>query len=145
MQSVIPESKYSGVLWGVKTVLDGITAWRSRRGCLWVIRLQISPVIMADFPSKVTTETSSPNAQGSQQGGNSLRGLTANVTIMMDMSFIRSIPAILMIAEIVCNRSRALLFSLYSTLFRTNLFSVLPCSVDQTSALSFSTLFLSST
>ncbi|XP_022605729.1 plasmolipin [Seriola dumerili] len=55
---------------------------------------------MADFPSKVTTETSSPNSQSSQQGGNSLRGLTANVTTMMDMSFIRSIPAILMIAEI---------------------------------------------
>ncbi|XP_023277021.1 plasmolipin [Seriola lalandi dorsalis] len=55
---------------------------------------------MADFPSKVTTETSSPNSNSSQQGGNSLRGLTANVTTMMDMSFIRSIPAILMIAEI---------------------------------------------
>ncbi|GLD60653.1 plasmolipin [Lates japonicus] len=55
---------------------------------------------MADFPSKVTTETSSPNSQRSQQGGNSLRGLTANVTTMMDMSFIRSIPGILMIAEI---------------------------------------------
>ncbi|XP_029379605.1 plasmolipin [Echeneis naucrates] len=53
---------------------------------------------MADFPSKVTTETSSPN---SQQGGNSLRGLTANVTTMIDISFIRSIPAILMIAEII--------------------------------------------
>ncbi|XP_054475815.1 plasmolipin [Anoplopoma fimbria] len=56
---------------------------------------------MADFPSKVTTETSSPNSQNSQQGGNSLGGLAANVTTMMDMSFIRSIPAILMIAEIV--------------------------------------------
>ncbi|XP_070687128.1 plasmolipin [Pempheris klunzingeri] len=55
---------------------------------------------MADFPSKVTTETSSPHSQGSQQGGNSLRGLAANVTTMVDMSFIRSIPAILMIAEI---------------------------------------------
>lgn len=53
---------------------------------------------MADFPSKVNTETSSPN---SQQGGNSLRGLASNVTIMVDTSFIRSIPAILMIAEIV--------------------------------------------
>lgn len=52
---------------------------------------------MADFPSKVTTETSAP----SQQGGNSLRGVAANVTTKMDMSFIRSIPAILMIAEIV--------------------------------------------
>ncbi|XP_037621895.1 plasmolipin [Sebastes umbrosus] len=56
---------------------------------------------MADFPSKVTTETSSPNSQTSQQGGNSLRGLAANVTTMMDMSFIRSIPAILMMVEIV--------------------------------------------
>ncbi|XP_051237051.1 plasmolipin [Dicentrarchus labrax] len=55
---------------------------------------------MADFPSKVATETSSPHSQGSQQGGNSLRGLAANVTIRMDMSFIRSIPAILMMAEI---------------------------------------------
>ncbi|XP_038554245.1 plasmolipin-like [Micropterus salmoides] len=56
---------------------------------------------MADFPSKVTTETGPPNSQSSQQGGNSLRGLTANVTTMMDLSFIRSIAAILMIAEIV--------------------------------------------
>ncbi|XP_034391097.1 plasmolipin [Cyclopterus lumpus] len=55
---------------------------------------------MADFPSKVTTETSSPNSQSSQQGGNSLRGLSANVTNMLDMSFIRSIPAVLMMAEI---------------------------------------------
>lgn len=55
---------------------------------------------MADFPSKVTTETSSPNSQSSQQGGNSLQGLAANITTMMDMSFIRSIPAFLMIAEI---------------------------------------------
>lgn len=52
---------------------------------------------MADFPSKVTTETSAP----SQQGGNSLRGLAANVTTSMDMSFIRSIPGILMMVEIV--------------------------------------------
>ncbi|XP_060932015.1 plasmolipin [Limanda limanda] len=56
---------------------------------------------MADFPSKVSTETSSPNSQNSQQGGNSLRGLAANVTTKMDMVFIRSIPAMLMIAEIV--------------------------------------------
>ncbi|XP_035521201.1 plasmolipin [Morone saxatilis] len=55
---------------------------------------------MADFPSKVATETSSPHSQGSQQGGNSLRGLAASVTIRMDLSFIRSIPAILMMAEI---------------------------------------------
>ncbi|KAK2841935.1 hypothetical protein Q5P01_012135 [Channa striata] len=56
---------------------------------------------MADFPSKVTTETSSPQSQSSQQGGNSLRGLAASVTIQMDMSFIRSIPAILMVVEII--------------------------------------------
>ncbi|XP_041795449.1 plasmolipin [Chelmon rostratus] len=52
---------------------------------------------MEDFPSKVTTETSSPH---SQQGGNSLGGLATQVTTMMDISFIRSIPAILMMAEI---------------------------------------------
>lgn len=52
---------------------------------------------MADFPSKVTTETSPPL---SQQGGNSLRGMAANITTGMDISFIRSIPAILMMAEI---------------------------------------------
>lgn len=73
---------------------------------------------MADFPSKVTTETSSTPTQSSQQGGNSLRGLTASVTNIMDMSFIRSIPAILMMVEIVCNRYQALLSLLYSTLFR---------------------------
>lgn len=56
---------------------------------------------MADFPSKVTTETGSPSAQSSQQGGNSLRGLASQVSTGMDMSFIRSIPAILMIAEII--------------------------------------------
>lgn len=56
---------------------------------------------MADFPSKVATETGSPSTQSSQQGGNSLRGLASQVTSGMDMSFIRSIPAILMIAEIV--------------------------------------------
>ncbi|KAF3854476.1 hypothetical protein F7725_022531 [Dissostichus mawsoni] len=55
---------------------------------------------MADFPSKVTTETSSTPTQSSQQGGNSLRGLTATVTNIMDMSFIRGIPAILMMVEI---------------------------------------------
>ncbi|XP_053175608.1 plasmolipin [Scomber japonicus] len=55
---------------------------------------------MADFPSKVTTETSSPHYDNQQQGGNSLRGLTANVTTMMDMTFVRSIPAVLMMVEI---------------------------------------------
>lgn len=56
---------------------------------------------MADFPSKVTTETSSSNAQNSQQGGNSLSGLATQVTTGMNMVFIRSTPAFLMIAEIV--------------------------------------------
>ncbi|XP_078113969.1 plasmolipin [Sander vitreus] len=56
---------------------------------------------MADFPSKVTTETSSPHSQSSQQGGNSLQRLATNVTTTMDRSFIRSIPAILMVVEIV--------------------------------------------
>ncbi|XP_074534496.1 plasmolipin [Halichoeres trimaculatus] len=55
---------------------------------------------MADFPSKVTTETGSPGTQTSQQGGNSLRGLASNVTTMIDLSFVRSIPAILMMSEI---------------------------------------------
>ncbi|AWP08861.1 Hypothetical protein SMAX5B_017817 [Scophthalmus maximus] len=56
---------------------------------------------MADFPSKVATETSSPNSQSAQQGGNSLRGLAANLTSLADVSFIRSIPALLMVAEIL--------------------------------------------
>uniref|UniRef100_A0A8C6PWK0 Plasmolipin n=1 Tax=Nothobranchius furzeri TaxID=105023 RepID=A0A8C6PWK0_NOTFU len=56
---------------------------------------------MADFPSKVTTETSPPNSQNSQQGGNSLRGLADGITAKMDMSFIRSIPAALMMVQIV--------------------------------------------
>ena len=56
---------------------------------------------MAEFPSKVATETSAPQSDGGQQGGNSLRGLAAGVTIRMDLSFIRSIPAILMLVEIV--------------------------------------------
>lgn len=55
---------------------------------------------MEDFPAKVTTETGSPTAQSSTQGGNSLRGLASNIAYMVDMSFIRSIPAILMMAEI---------------------------------------------
>lgn len=58
---------------------------------------------MADFPSKVHTETGSPYSQGPSQEGNSLRGLAANVTSMMDMSFLQSITAILMIIEIVRN------------------------------------------
>ncbi|XP_013889449.1 plasmolipin [Austrofundulus limnaeus] len=56
---------------------------------------------MADFPSKVTTETSSPNSQSSHQGGNSLGGMAASISSNLDMSFIRSVPAILMLAEIV--------------------------------------------
>ncbi|KAM9376108.1 plasmolipin [Pholidichthys leucotaenia] len=56
---------------------------------------------MADFPSKVNTETSIPNSQSSQQGGNGLRGMAANIAFKIDVSFIRSIPAILMIVEIV--------------------------------------------
>ncbi|XP_034542559.1 plasmolipin [Notolabrus celidotus] len=56
---------------------------------------------MADFPSKVNTETGSSNAQTSQQGGNSLRGLASNVTSAMNMPFIRSIQGILMMVEIV--------------------------------------------
>ncbi|XP_076588164.1 plasmolipin [Chaetodon auriga] len=71
---------------------------------------------MADFPSKVTTETSSPQ---SQQGGNSLRGLTGTVTNMMDMSFIRSIPAILMMAEIF-------LGLLHWALIASTVYAVLP-------------------
>ncbi|XP_070829231.1 plasmolipin [Chaetodon trifascialis] len=71
---------------------------------------------MADFPSKVTTETSSPS---SQQGGNSLRGLAAPVTSMIDMSFIRSIPAILMVAEIF-------LGLLHWALIASTYYSILP-------------------
>ncbi|XP_017274383.1 plasmolipin [Kryptolebias marmoratus] len=56
---------------------------------------------MADFPSKVTTETSSPHSQSSQQRGSSLQGVAASITTKMDMSFIRSVPAVLMLAEIV--------------------------------------------
>lgn len=52
---------------------------------------------MADFPNKVATETSSPQ---SQQGGNVIHGMATNVTNRMDISFIRSIPAILMMVEI---------------------------------------------
>ncbi|KAL4006117.1 hypothetical protein ACER0C_005830 [Sarotherodon galilaeus] len=55
---------------------------------------------MADFPSKVTTETSVPNSQNSH-GGNSIRGLAGSISSRVDFSFIRSIPAMLMIAEIV--------------------------------------------
>ncbi|KAM4553431.1 plasmolipin [Fundulus diaphanus] len=56
---------------------------------------------MADFPSKVTTETSSPHSQSSPHGGTDLRGLMAGITTRMDVSFVRSIPAMLMVAETV--------------------------------------------
>lgn len=74
---------------------------------------------MADFPSKVTTETSASNAQNSQQGGNSLRGLANQVSSGMDMAFVRSIPAILMITEIV-------LGLLHWALIASTLYAVLP-------------------
>ncbi|XP_008410921.1 plasmolipin isoform X1 [Poecilia reticulata] len=53
---------------------------------------------MADFPSKVTTETSSPQPQ---QGAGRLRGLASSATSRMDVSFLRSVPAALMAAETV--------------------------------------------
>lgn len=56
---------------------------------------------MADFPSKVSTETSSSAAQSNAQGGNSLRGLAASAGTMVDMFFLKSIPGILMIVEVV--------------------------------------------
>ncbi|XP_033824362.1 plasmolipin [Periophthalmus magnuspinnatus] len=73
---------------------------------------------MADFPSNVTTETST-NAQSSQQGGNTLRGLATQVSSGMDMSFVRSIPAMLMIAEIV-------LGLLHWALIASTLYTVIP-------------------
>ncbi|XP_029909823.1 plasmolipin [Myripristis murdjan] len=72
---------------------------------------------MAEFPSKVTTETSPPRSQASQQGGNSLGGLAASVTVRMDMTFIKSIPAVLMMAEMVLGLLQwALIASAYYTL-----------------------------
>ncbi|XP_040019176.1 plasmolipin [Gasterosteus aculeatus] len=56
---------------------------------------------MADFPSKVTTETSSPNSRSSQPGGSSLRALAAGLATPLHSSFIRSIRAVLMMAEII--------------------------------------------
>lgn len=92
----------------------------------------LSTPIMADFPSKVTTETSAPHAQGSQQGGNGFLGMAANFTTMVDLSFIRSIPAILMMAEVVCTRPQAVLCILLLTVFilklLLKLFSVPFCS-----------------
>ncbi|KAM7396347.1 hypothetical protein PAMP_019392 [Pampus punctatissimus] len=61
---------------------------------------------MADFPSKVTTETSS----SSQQGDNSIT--------VINISFIRSIPAVLMMVEIVLGLLQwALIASCPYTLF----------------------------
>ncbi|KAM3870099.1 plasmolipin-like [Diretmus argenteus] len=54
---------------------------------------------MADFPSQVTTETSSPQSS-QQQGGNSLTALAGDVNNKMNMPFIKSIPGVLMMAEI---------------------------------------------
>ncbi|XP_061533055.1 plasmolipin isoform X1 [Phycodurus eques] len=53
---------------------------------------------MADFPSKVTTETGSRN---NQRRTNRLRGLAAHVTASVDVSFIRSMASVLMMAQIV--------------------------------------------
>lgn len=51
---------------------------------------------MADFPSKVTTETSVPQPQSSSSGR-----MASSIAVVIDTSFIRSIPAILMIVEII--------------------------------------------
>ncbi|KAL2093175.1 hypothetical protein ACEWY4_010487 [Coilia grayii] len=48
---------------------------------------------MADFPAKVNTHTSAASQQGNSQLG--------NVTMQVDVTFIKTIPAILMLAEIV--------------------------------------------
>ncbi|XP_030587398.1 plasmolipin [Archocentrus centrarchus] len=69
---------------------------------------------MADFPSKVTTETSVPHSQG-----NSFQGMAASVTFRVDMSFIRSIPAILMMVE-------SILGLLHWTLIASTLATVVP-------------------
>ncbi|XP_022075229.1 plasmolipin [Acanthochromis polyacanthus] len=51
---------------------------------------------MADFPSEVTTETSVPQPQSSTSGR-----MVTSIGSVIDTSFIRSIPAILMIVEIL--------------------------------------------
>lgn len=51
---------------------------------------------MADFPSKVTTETSVPQPQTTQPGR-----MAVNIATVIDMSFIRSISAILMLVQIL--------------------------------------------
>ncbi|XP_024137833.1 plasmolipin [Oryzias melastigma] len=56
---------------------------------------------MADFPSKVTTETSTQNYQNSQQSGGNRAGLTASISTRVDFSFIQSVQGVLMMVEIV--------------------------------------------
>ncbi|XP_028814318.1 plasmolipin [Denticeps clupeoides] len=51
---------------------------------------------MAEFPSKITTETTSP---ASQQGTSRMSMLTAGLTV--DLGFVRTVPAILLLVEIV--------------------------------------------
>lgn len=116
IQSMGAESQRTGSFWGLKGgerlplfhcgifLLWGFCCWC---GCLWDTGPHTDCVIMADFPSKVSTETSSPQ---SQQGGSRLQGLATNLTSGMDLSFVRSVPAILMMIEIVCNRPPAALF-----------------------------------
>ncbi|XP_023675525.1 plasmolipin-like [Paramormyrops kingsleyae] len=53
---------------------------------------------MADFPGKVNTETSTPSSHGA--GGGRVLGFASRY-VSMDMLFIRTIPAILMLVEIV--------------------------------------------
>uniref|UniRef100_A0A3Q4B865 Uncharacterized protein n=1 Tax=Mola mola TaxID=94237 RepID=A0A3Q4B865_MOLML len=50
---------------------------------------------MADFPSKVNTQTSSPK---SHQTGSRLQGLAANVTTVIDLSFIQSSQVLLQLS-----------------------------------------------
>ncbi|XP_064191528.1 plasmolipin [Anguilla rostrata] len=52
---------------------------------------------MADFPAKVSTETSSPPPQG---GGDRIQAMASRY-VTMDMDFLRTIPAGLMLVEIV--------------------------------------------
>ncbi|XP_077953680.1 plasmolipin-like [Gasterosteus aculeatus] len=80
---------------------------------------------MADFPSKVTTETSSPNSRSSQPGGSSLRALAAGLATPLHSSFIRSIRAVLMMAEIVMVYHSAATV-LYLSAFLANAASVQP-------------------
>lgn len=71
---------------------------------------------MADFPSNVSTETSSPAYQNQTQGGNSLRGLATSASSVVDMFFLKSIPAILMMVEVVGDVPKG--GSVFSQLFR---------------------------